>query len=459
MYIENLFRERTSNPHVYCDEFVYIKIPDKNFCSSEDVRERVEHLASMSKQLYLSFENELHGLDPDELLHSGKAKWFGFNLDLVKEDNVTDNKFNVFTNVDKDAINRFMIVRKQFKYQGAVIPEVSFSSEYSLGPTIYELFQTFHLPFLFIRVEGRPDDLNVRRIKEAFEYLRMRGFKGKIYYNLENPYWREWNAKTLNTFSGLSTVHIDLSNKCTHSCVFCGLWGPDFIEEAKKAYNNVIDDRHKNYMNRQMDRDKALSILSSLPFTVSEVQFGGAGDPLTHPNWLEILSKWRSKGVTLEVLTNFEYPSREEIEILHELARGNKSFRFIINVAAASPEIYKKVRPRQTTATFEKVISNIQYATELKRRDGEGLDIVMLQILNVYNYHESIEMVELAHKLGVDLWFKPLEVHSPIHKKFTIPIEKHEEFKDLMGRILIKAHTLGVRLVLKNYLEKIAGVS
>lgn len=439
---------------IYKNEFVYLRLPSERWGGKDEtVVAQVDSLAQMSEKVYVSINDGLKTLDPDLLIADGKIKWVGFSILLKGQKSETGS--SVFSSIDKEAVTTFKRIRSQFKNSEAIIPEIRFQSDFSLGPTIWELFQTFDLPFAFLRVEGLPTNKSIQRIKEAFEYLRIRGLRKNIYFNFDNIFWKEWNKQTLNTFSGISTVHIDLSNKCTHSCVFCGLWGPDFIEQSKKDAGNKIDDNLKNFMNRQMKYEKAIEILESLPFTIDEVQFGGAGDPLTHPQWLDIVSQWRNRGMTVEVLSNFEYPNYEQLEKLHEISKGDKNLRFIINVSAASAEVYTQVRPRQTSETFEKVISNIRYSANLKKRDGHGLDIVMLQIINVYNYKEAVKMVELAHELGVHLWLKPLEVHGPIHKKFIIPKNSYDEFKKNMSKVLIRSEELGVNLLFKEFIEKI----
>jgi MoaA/NifB/PqqE/SkfB family radical SAM enzyme len=143
--------------------------------------------------------------------------------------------------------------------------------------------------------------------------------------------------------------------------VFCGLWGPDFIDAMKKEQGGTLTPDTKKFMNLQIPYDRALSIIKNAPETVNNVQFGGAGDPLTHPNWLELLREWRTRGVRVEVLSNFEYPTLEEIEEIHKLSRGSGGISFLVNVSAATPETYVKVRPRQNEQTFNQVISNLIY--------------------------------------------------------------------------------------------------
>ncbi|MBC7430357.1 MAG: hypothetical protein H7336_17215 [Bacteriovorax sp.] len=452
----SLYQEITEKFSVYKNEFLYVRLPSiVHSITDEQVAAQVDKLSEMTEVLYISVADTFKGLDPDTLFDAKKAKWFGFTINL-KEKNSDSETHTIFSNVDVEAVKKFEMIVRQVKYQGSVIPELAFFSDHMLGPTIWEFFQRFNLPFLFLRVSDSPNAQEVLRVKEAFEYLRIRGFKKNIYFTFDNPCWDEWNKKTLNTFSGISTVHLDLSNKCTHSCVFCGLWGPDFIEETKKnSEGNKLSDSMKNFMNKQMSHEKAIEVLKSLPFTVREVQFGGAGDPLTHPNWLDIITRWRSRGMDMEVLSNYEYPSIADLDLLHRLGRGEKKFRFIVNISAATAEVYKLVRPRQTKEVFDKVISNIRYSAMLRNRDGYGVDIVMLQIINLYNYKEAVKMIELAAELGVAVWLKPLEVHGPIHKKFTIPFEDYDEFKIIMSRVLAKAEELKVKLLFKEYIEKI----
>lgn len=414
---------------IQSDEFVFFKLPDSHDSGPDaSVQKIIEALTKKTSRLFFSNSTCLGTAALKELSETFPIKWFG-----VPVQNIEDYALEV-------------------KNLGPLscIPEFTAPD----ADTIMSVFSKFDLPFVFINISGAPDNDQLKFFKELFESLRKKGLRKKIYFSFNNRHLEEWNIKTFNTFSGLTTAHVDLSNKCTHSCVFCGIWGPEFIEEMKAQNNGVLSEEMIGFMNRQMPRQRALDILESLPETLQKVQFGGAGDPLTHPHWHEIISRYRSRGLIIEVLSNFEYPSFEEIEALHQLSKGKRNFSFLINVSAASAETYKAIRPRQSKAIFEKVLENIAHAHKLRVRDGHGLSLTILNIINSQNYKEAVKMVELAHQLGVGVWLKPLEIHSPIHTQYAITENESAHYSEIMARAAHRAEELGVEISFKEQLTE-----
>lgn len=438
------------------NEFVYLKLPTNESSADEGLKSLFETLTQASNRLFFSI-NHLNDFIPIKKYETEYSiSWFGVPVEVGSNQTGVRSSHTVYSNVDPLSIESFEAQKVFFQDQRKVIPEFILSgNHYQLGPTIVEFFNRFNLPFAFIKIEGAPESRMIQSYREVFESLRIKGFKQKIYFSFNNPHLEEWNLKTYNTFSGLQTVHLDLSNKCTHSCVFCGLWGPEFIDELKSQSEGLLKPEVVDFMNRQMPYPRTLEILNTLPETVHSVQFGGAGDPMTHPRWLDIFIDWRSRGFKIEVLTNFEYPSHTELEILHRLSMGRRSFDFMINVSAASAEVYKLIRPRQSSAVFQKVIENIRYVRDLKVRDGYGLKITMIHIINTLNFREAVKMVELAHELGTGIFLKPLEVHSEIHKNYSIKKEDYTDFQETMKLALAKADELKVKISMRELLVAI----
>jgi len=422
------------------NEFVYFKWPETIEPGLEfSLGEMTKTLTNQSQAVYLA-ANDYDKNFVTSVIKSHPVKWLGIKIN------------------ESTALKDFADAAAFFSCN--LIPELSgFSDAGKTASIIAELFDLYQLPFLFLHVQSGPDHKQIVFFQKVFEQLRKNKFSKHIYFSFSNQDLEEWNLKTKNTFSGLTTAHVDLSNKCTHSCVFCGIWGPDFIDKMKNQSEGTISAEYIEFMNRQMPYEKSRQILSSLPYTLQKVQFGGAGDPLTHPQWLPIISEWRSRGLTVEVLTNFEYPTAEEIEKLHTLTRGKRNFSFLINVSAATAETYSKIRPRQSKAVFEKVISNIEFAHQLRKRDGHGLALTIVNIINSQNYKEAVQMVELAHRLGVGIWLKPVEVHSHLHQKYSIPENELGEYKTLLKKAADRAAELGVELSLEEQLLNHIGAS
>lgn len=447
MEIVSLLKDDVVNLNqIQKNEFVFLVIED--FSPEIDqsaVLQKIEPFTNQSTKtcLYLNttdFESKVL----QRYLSSTNTRWVGVGINVgsgaILESNV------IYSNVDALSFKDFEAARALISEPQKLVPIFKITdNHFQLGPTIYKFFERFDLDFAFIDPGFGKSEEQVLKIREAFEYLRLRGFKRALYFPF-NRYFERWNSRTFNTFSGLTVAHIDLSNKCTHSCVFCGLWGPDFIEALKKEQGGTLTPETKKFMNLQMNFDRAKEVIAKLPETLRTVQFGGSGDPLTHPNWLEIIDSVRGRGIRTEVLSNFEYPTFNQIEALHKLSQGKEELCFYVNISAATAETYVAVRPRQSHETFEKVVLNLAYAANLKSRDGFGISFIIINVINSLNYKELVQMVEMGAALKAKVWLKPLEIHNDVHRKYSIRDEELPEFRALTKKAIERAEELNVHL-------------
>jgi MoaA/NifB/PqqE/SkfB family radical SAM enzyme len=206
-------------------------------------------------------------------------------------------------------------------------------------------------------------------------------------------------------------------------------------------------------MSAQLPFEKAAGIIESLPHTTLLVQFGGAGDPLTHPKALDIIALARERAFRVEALSNMEYCSDGDLERLTELGSiYSWEMRFIVNLSAATP--------RQTEKTFEKVIGNLRKLSELRKKNGNsGAHFTLMCVINRLNYHEATLYVKLAKEIGAtDVWFKPLEVHHHLHNGLLPPKETQADYQRSLKEALEAADDLGVVIHDRKIMDSIAGV-
>jgi wyosine [tRNA(Phe)-imidazoG37] synthetase (radical SAM superfamily) len=313
---------------------------------------------------------------------------------------------------------------------------------------------------------GKPSRQRFRQFRDVIEYLKIRNCNRlNVYFPFWGPDMAEWDLKTQNTFSGLETVHIDISNRCSHSCVFCGLYGPDAIEDVKQRSGGVLPEGLKNLMKMEMNPEKCLKIIQSLPWSVQMIQFGGMGDPLMHESAVEILAAARRRGFAIEVLSNMEYLNDADIHLLHALG-GPRWFdlHFIANVSAGTPELYVRTRPRQTERTFEKVVKNLSLFRDLRAASGGGAHVTIMCVVNRLNCGHLLEVVKLARDVGAwQVWLKPMEIHGEVHRAYVPDDELTAAMARSYAEALAYADASGVvvfqREVCEEIIKKYSGVT
>lgn len=355
---------------------------------------------------------------------------------------------------DRDVIDSYKSARASTKAELFVELQVG-EDVRVLAPTIAGLHEA-GMKWTVLNVAGTPDEERIMKMKNVLEYLKIRGCpKLNVYFPFWNQYFREWDIRTQNTFSGLEFVHIDVSNKCTHSCVFCGLYGQEAQEDIKRRSGGVIPKPMTDYMKQEIGKEQCLSIIGSLPWSVRSIQFGGFGDPLMHENSVEFISAARKRGFRVEVLSNMEYLNDEQIHELHALGGFNfHDLHFIMNISAATSETYIRTRPKQTEKNFQKVLHNVSLFSKLrKENNNHGVNFTLMCVVTNHNCHELPEIAKLAHKLGARrLWLKPLEIHLQGHKQY---VPQGEKVAGPMKEAVQFAKENGLEIAQESYCEEI----
>jgi len=366
---------------------------------------------------------------------------------------------NQLTSLELPLIDDFRRSREIAAGKYQVIPGIRLAGDFNaLGPSLFELSQ-LAAPWIYLYPAKPLDQKEETSIKAAFEYLQMRDFPMiDIYFASPHTEEREFKIRTGNIFSGPEDIHLDLSNQCTHSCVFCALYAPEAIKDWIERGKGQLSPQVRDFMKQQLPYEKALEILTSLPLYARSIQFGGAGDPLTHPKALELISLAVKKGLFTEVLTNMDYLTETDLESLAKIC-GRKPYvlKIIANVSAATSETYKATRPRQDQATFKKVTQNIEKISALSKDLGEkSIQVTMMCVMNRLNFHEAIKYVELAHELGAPtVWFKPLEIHHTLHHQLLPKGEERSLYSKALKLALVRADQLGVEVFDREVTEKL----
>lgn len=343
--------------------------------------------------------------------------------------------------------NHFLAIEFEIEQDSRLIP-ATLANVHKLG-----------VAWATIRVTGHPVESDVEKMKNLFNFLRMRRCNRlHVYFDFTNIHRLSWQLLSMNTFSGLRNVHIDISNRCTHSCVFCGLYSPTVIKELKSKNGGKIPNDVQKLMNMEIDSEKCMDIIFGLPFDVELIQFGGAGDPLMHKNAVDFIAAARKRGFAVEVLSNMEYLTNKDLERLTELGSHDyHSLRFIANVSGGTAETYMLTRPRQSEKVFQKVIKNLKHLHALRKlNNGVGVTITLMCVINRLNLDGIQDVCQLSIEVGAhEVWFKPMELYSELMRPLLPIVNERKKLANELKYALQMLDEKSIKIFDRNCCEKI----
>jgi MoaA/NifB/PqqE/SkfB family radical SAM enzyme len=172
-------------------------------------------------------------------------------------------------------------------------------------------------------------------------------------------------------------AELDVTDRCNVACYFC----------------NQQDVRTKSYLSlnciEALLRDLVAGGLRS-------VRLSGGGDPLFHPQILEILELLAASGVVVDNLTT------NGVALTPGIARAlieGRAREVLISLNASNADDYARMM-RVKSGLFDKVRANV---TDLLKTRGGGLPVVVLQfLLDRKNFAQMGEMYHVGLQLGAD---------------------------------------------------------
>ena len=185
-------------------------------------------------------------------------------------------------------------------------------------------------------------------------------------------------------------LEISPTNACNYSCQFCAL---DYCSKNKEI----------KFLSFQC-MDAILSELSQCG--LKSILYSGAGEPFMHPDMPRLIKLTHDSGIDTAVNTNMLLFVPEKInECLAELTWLR------ISINAGAPETYSLIHKSPPDA-FHKVLSNIEYAVEYKKKHKLKTTIGTQIVLIDDNIDEIVGLTGIMKKIGVDYFsVKPFNPH------------------------------------------------
>jgi len=208
-------------------------------------------------------------------------------------------------------------------------------------------------------------------------------------------------------------IHIDmgLSKGCNQKCVFC--YGMFQGNKFRRGYEIAF--KGEPFFNFLRDAGE---------MGVRSIGFIGEGEPLVNPDVYEGVKIAKESGMDVGMATNGELLDKNEaLEMLKRLT----FIRF--NVSAGTPQGYRKIH-QVKEGVFEKVLENIKYCCDLKKKYNLKVTIGLQMVLMPYAIDEVLPLANLGKEYGVDYLVIKHCSDTP-DRALGIDYSKYEEAKDI----------------------------
>ena len=221
------------------------------------------------------------------------------------------------------------------------------------------------------------------------------------------------------------TFNIDVINMCDHRCNFCWHWSYDMLDD--KAQSDGWDEWVKERLDLQIFKDTIDGLVEL--GNCEEIQIGGGGEPLLHPNIHEMIGYVKENNLSCKLITNFCQITEEQLDNLIKVGLDD----ILINISAGTRETYCETR-RVKSKVWDKLLSNIGHILENRTTDFPKL--TLKNIINSKNIHEVSHMIDLGVAQKVDVvalrFFQEDGVYDFDSK--IVRDEQYEEFKNTLGQ-------------------------
>jgi len=261
-----------------------------------------------------------------------------------------------------------------------------------------------------------------------------------MYHPLEVAKWL--TADTWEKKKKIYPVYVEISpyGGCNHRCTFCAL---DFM-----GYKNIA-----------LEESVLIETLNDMAKGgVKSVMFAGEGEPLLYKNLDKIVQHCSEVGIDSALTTNFVPVNRKSIDIFLKHCKWIK-----VSINAGSAKTYSQIHQTRSR-DFDKVIENLQYAADIKRKNGYSCTLGAQMILLPDNKDEAVVLARIAKEIGLDyLVIKPYSQHlSSSNTKYAevdyssmLDIQDElKKFNDDKFGVVFRINTIKKYIVKKHSYEK-----
>lgn len=182
--------------------------------------------------------------------------------------------------------------------------------------------------------------------------------------------------------SRLARVYIEPTTRCNLNCRTCirNVWDEPLRDMAWNTFERIVED-----------------LRSCRP--VPAVTFGGFGEPLLHPDILQMIETFKLLGSDVTLITNGTLLDKERIHRLHNIGLD----MLWVSLDGATPESYTEIRRDNLLPVIIDHLKDINTLKHSKNTETPHLGIVF--VATDSNLDDMIAVFELGAWLGVKKFF------------------------------------------------------
>ncbi|WP_395091567.1 radical SAM protein [Armatimonas sp.] len=183
---------------------------------------------------------------------------------------------------------------------------------------------------------------------------------------------------------GPQSVSVVLTNACNLRCLTCWSYSP-LRKELPRA----------DWRRKRLGRELLQPLFSELAALGTErVIFTGGGDPLAHPECLEVFADARQAGLKVTLISNLTLVRDREAFLALKLNT------ILANFSCADPETYVAFHPGRSETDFHTLIALLREVV------AAGTQLKLVFVVCAVNCHVLDKALTLATTLGASVQFK-----------------------------------------------------
>jgi MoaA/NifB/PqqE/SkfB family radical SAM enzyme len=235
---------------------------------------------------------------------------------------------------------------------------------------------------------------------------------------------------------GPQSVSVVLTNACNLNCITCWSYSPLRQERPSVEWTR-----------RHLECELLQSLFTDLAELKAErVIFTGGGDPLAHPEFLEIAADAKSAGLRVTLISNLT------------LLRKRSAFLDLridtiqANFSCADAETYVAFHPNRSAEDYARLLETLRTVS------AAGSDLKLVFVVCRVNAHVLPQLLEIAAELGAAVQLKLMSA-APDTRSLLLTEEQRAQLQAARKELASLAANRRVRINLEAFFAALSGTS